>query len=330
MNMKRGVCIGVDTSCYTTSLAAVDEDGVLVAQQRRVLPVKQGECGLRQSDALYQHVLQLPELFRQLLSDLDKMGAYQVRCVCVSVAPRDAEGSYMPVFRAGHSFAKTIAACYAVPLYTTSHQMGHLLAATIASGIVYTTPFAAIHLSGGTCEMLRVDPDSFEAELLGATDDCSAGQLMDRTGVALGLAFPAGVHMEKLAQACSVQDPLQLHRIPASVRDLRVSFSGPTSALLRRIDAGDAPQLVAMQAYSVVARSLVKWMTHAYEHTGIEQMLLMGGVASSATLRRLVEERRKKQCRILRISYADSALASDNAVGVAICGARRLKLGGLT
>ena len=231
----------------------------------------------------------------------------------------------MPVFRAGHSFAQTIAACYAVPLYTTSHQTGHLLAATVASGIVYTSPFAAIHLSGGTCEMLRVEPDTFEAQLLGATDDSSAGQLMDRTGVALGLAFPAGIHMEKLAQACKVQDPLELHRIPVSVRDLQVSFSGPTSALLRQVAAAQSPCLVAMQAYSVVARTLVKWMTHAYERTGMDQMLLMGGVASSGTLRRLVEERRKKQCRALRISYADAALASDNAVGVAIYGARQLK-----
>lgn len=322
--MKRGVCIGVDTSCYTTSVAAVDENGVLLCQQREILPVKMGECGLRQSDALYQHVCKLPDLFRQLLSDLREICDYEVKCVCVSATPRSLEESYMPVFRAGHAFAKTMAECFCVPLYVTSHQIGHLLAGTHASNIHFGGDFLAIHLSGGTCEMLHVNHETYEGELVGETLDNSAGQMIDRIGVQMGLPFPAGVHMERLAGEFS-DETLDINDIPVSVRDMQVSFAGPASALKRRVESGADHAYVAMCTYSTVARTLVKWMANALKKTGVRDVLIMGGVASSSILRTLIAQRVQKQCRALRVHYAQSFLASDNAVGVAIYGALKHK-----
>lgn len=324
MSRDRGVCIGVDTSCYTTSLAAVDaQSGALLSQRRKILPVPMGQCGLRQSDALYQHVLQLPDLFRQLLSDLKEFAPYHVVCVSVSKTPRDVEDSYMPVFRAGTAFANVMADSFGVPLYETCHQTGHLLAATAGSGDEPERDFLAIHLSGGTCEMLRVKVADYYGELIGATDDISAGQLMDRVGVKLGLAFPAGVSMERLAASCGEKDPESIACVPVSVRGLRLSFAGPASALLRQADAGEDAALIALRAYSAVARTLCKWIKNASVQTGLSDVLLMGGVASSAVLRRILEDRLQKARVNVTMHYADPALASDNAVGVAIFGARR-------
>ena len=141
--------LGIDTSCYTTSVALV-EDG-RIAQERRLLSVAQGERGLRQSSALFQHVERLPEL-------LEALFAHSPGCVdgvCVSTRPRDAEGSYMPVFKAGECAARAIAAAQGVPLVETSHQQGHIRAALVDSGCG-EAEFVALHLSGGTTEAVFV------------------------------------------------------------------------------------------------------------------------------------------------------------------------------
>ena len=137
--------LGIDTSCYTTSVALAVEDGALLSR-RRLLDVEQGARGLRQSEALFQHVQRLPALLEDMLS---KAGEAQIACVCASARPRDAEGSYMPVFTAGTGFARAIAASLRVPFYETSHQQGHVRAAMEGAGAL-PEEFLALHLSGGT------------------------------------------------------------------------------------------------------------------------------------------------------------------------------------
>ena len=190
--------LGIDTSCYTTSVALV-EDG-RIAQERRLLSVAQGERGLRQSSALFQHVERLPEL-------LEALFAHSPGCVdgvCVSTRPRDAEGSYMPVFKAGECAARAIAAAQGVPLVETSHQQGHIRAALVDSGCG-EAEFVALHLSGGTTEAVFVG-QGLKTRLIAMSADLHAGQLVDRVGVALGLSFPAGPALEALARQGSAGD----------------------------------------------------------------------------------------------------------------------------
>ncbi|MBQ8653879.1 MAG: O-sialoglycoprotein endopeptidase, partial [Clostridia bacterium] len=187
------VVIGLDTSCYTTSAAAVTTDGRVIASCRKLLPVKEGERGLRQSEAVFIHVRQLPGRLEELAQHIRGM---EIAAVCVSRTPRDEEESYMPVFNAGDAQGRGLAAMLGVPCFASTHQRGHIAAAKVDSGI-HEGDLLAVHLSGGTTELLSLRGE--ELTLLGGTLDLHAGQVVDRTGVALGLPFPAGPHLEKLA-----------------------------------------------------------------------------------------------------------------------------------
>ncbi len=186
------VALGIDTSNYTTS-AAVSRDGRITFFRKKLLDVGNGERGLRQSDALFQHVTRLPEILEGISADgtPDAVG--------VSTKPRDAEGSYMPCFLAGVSAASSAASALGVPLYGFSHQRGHIAAALYSAGRedLLNGRFLAFHLSGGTHELLLCD--NGDIKITGKTLDISAGQLIDRVGVATGLGFPCGAEMEKLS-----------------------------------------------------------------------------------------------------------------------------------
>ncbi|MBE7000625.1 MAG: DNA-binding protein, partial [Ruminococcaceae bacterium] len=191
-------CIGFDTSNYTTSVASFSEGKQI--NIGKLLPVPESAKGLRQSDALFHHIRALPDLTSELIHSVG-CGA---DAVAVSVSPRRAEGSYMPCFLAGHTVAHTLAKGLGVELYIFSHQEGHLAAAAYSanSQVIFHTPFLAWHLSGGTTELLHCVPSDdlpFRVECIGGTRDISAGQCVDRAGVALGLQFPCGIALEKLS-----------------------------------------------------------------------------------------------------------------------------------
>ena len=196
--MKQGCFVGIDTSNYTTSAAVCDLDGNIVANLKSPLPVKEGERGLRQSDALFAHTKNMPELMERLSAVLEEYNVIAIGC---SQSPRSVEGSYMPCFLSGIATAKAMSAVTGAPLYTFSHQDGHIEAAYYSSGADICGDFAAFHVSGGTTEMLYVkrDGDGFSVELIGGTKDLNAGQCIDRTGVMMGLKFPCGAEMDKLA-----------------------------------------------------------------------------------------------------------------------------------
>ena len=188
---------GIDTSNYTTSAALCDENGKIVANIKIPLPVKEGERGLRQSDAVFAHIKNLPDITQKLK---EAIGGEKLAAVAVSSKPRDAEDSYMPCFLSGVSAAGMLAVGADVKLYQTSHQQGHIMAAYATSGAesadVFENygSFIAFHVSGGTteCVMVSKGDDAFEIKLLGGTADLNAGQAIDRIGVALGLKFPCG------------------------------------------------------------------------------------------------------------------------------------------
>ena len=298
--------LGIDTSNYTTSLAAVDENGVLF-NLKAPLPVKEGECGLRQSDALFAHTKNLPTLFeraRPLLADK------QVLAVGVSEKPRNAEGSYMPCFLAGVSAASGIASVGQLPLYTFSHQCGHLRAALLSAGKddLVSMPFGAFHISGGTTEMLLVTPDEkgFSTEIVGGTKDLNAGQLVDRTGVALGLAFPAGPALEKLASQYEGKIPMR----PVKTEDGFVHLSGVENQARKLLETEGSPALTAAFVLDHLARVIVA-MSRDFRKKHALPLLYAGGVMSNAYIRAYIEKN------VSESFFAEPALSADNAVGIA-------------
>ena len=303
--------LGLDTSCYTTS-AALCSAADPPRQQRRLLPVPAGERGLRQSEAVFAHVRQLPEVLLPLLESAEG----DIDCVCASASPRDGEDSYMPVFQVGVSQGRALAAALNVPFFTTTHQRGHIAAAQYGTGLTQDR-FVALHLSGGTTDVLLRNGDALTP--LGASLDLHAGQLVDRIGVALGLPFPAGPHLEQLAVKGQSSQA-----IPVSMDGLNCHLSGAEAQLLRMIETGRRPEDVAAEVYSLLCRTVLRLLQAAAEETGCRDMLLAGGVMSSQLLRQLLTERNDKRRAGLRLFFGRPEFSGDNAVGVALIGLERL------
>ncbi len=307
--MKRAV-LGIDTSCYTTSVACFGASGVLY-DGRTVLPVQKGARGLRQSEGVFLHTRQLPPLVEAALSAVSPETISAVAC---SRAPVDRGDSYMPVFLTGMGVARALAASLQVPLFSLDHQSGHIRAALIGHDALMARPFYAVHISGGTTDLLAVEgagPGAFSIEPLGCSEDLHAGQLVDRVGVLLGCGFPAGKQMESLARQATEKDL----RIPASVRALTCSLSGAETAAGRALAQGRPAAEVAYGVYDLLSRTLAKLLLNAVRQKGERPVLLCGGVASSLLLRELLSER----C-ALPLFFGESRFSSDNAVGVAALG----------
>ena len=292
--------LGLDTSNYTTSAALFD--GAVGENLGRLLEVRPGERGLRQSEALFQHVKRLPQILEALLRE-----SPDIRAVGASTRPRAVEGSYMPCFLAGESHGRGIAAALGVPFYPHSHQEGHLAAAAWSAGRLdlLDTPFLAWHLSGGTTELLLVKPKGYTvaAEIIGGTSDLSAGQLIDRTGVLLGLQFPAGKALDGLyPQADTCYEP------SVKLNDLTFSLSGMENRVKGLMEEGACPANVARVAIDAVSDVVCRATQEARRRYPGLPVLCSGGVASNTRLRAALSE----------AVFAQPQYSTDNAMGAAI------------
>lgn len=309
--------LGLDTSAYTTSMALVDEQENIILDKRVFLEVKRGERGLRQSDALFLHVKNLPSLFKSLSPDL----ASGVTAIAASAAPRNTDGSYMPVFLAGLGQAEVLSSFSRRPLFRVSHQEGHIMAGLrkYKKNLLHK-PFMAVHFSGGTSEILDVRDGAgsfFKVDILAEGSDLHAGQLVDRVGVAMGLPFPAGPHMEELARQAATGTV----NIPSQVDHRTFSFSGPEAAALRLIQQGALHSEIAFAVFRVIANTLAKTLLLCAEKSGVNDVLLVGGVMANSLIRERLQQRLEHPAVGLKLYYAEPALASDNAVGVAMLAA---------
>ena len=296
-------CLGFDTSNYTTSVACFDgKDGLNCS---RLLDVKLGELGLRQSDALFAHVKRLPELFA-LLKEQRDLGT--MTAVGVSTRPRPVEGSYMPCFLAGESQATVLAAALDVPLYRFSHQEGHIAASLWSSNRLelLEQPHLAWHLSGGTTELLLVEPwgKSARGTKIGGTTDISAGQLIDRTGKLLGLQFPAGKAIDALSQETDTKECFRV-----KCKDLTFSLSGVENKVMQYAE-GHSPAKTAAYALRSVIGAVLTATDHARKAYPGLPVVFSGGVASNSLLR--------QQATGFDAVFCPPQYATDNAMGIAV------------
>ena len=305
--------VGIDTSNYTTSVAAVDENLSIIANLKYPLPVRAGECGLRQSDAVFAHTKNLPEAFAALAPLLSE---YTPIAVGVSEKPRNQEDSYMPCFLTGVSAAEGISSVAKIPCYRFSHQCGHLMAAILGAGgeRILSAPFGAFHVSGGTTELVsaRFAGNGFSCDVVGGSRDLHAGQVIDRIGVLLGLAFPAGPALEKLAMSHAGKT----RKRKPSLDGCYCHLSGLENMAQDLLRETQDPAAVAAFVFDYIGASLLG-MTDAYlAFYGEMPMLYAGGVMSST----LLQKRLGGHCDAL---FAPPALSADNAVGIATLTAYR-------
>lgn len=295
--------LGIDTSNYTTSVAVFD--GKKVSQVKQMLKVKSGERGLRQSDAVFQHTLNMRCLFDELdIGCLDAVG--------VSTCPRNVEGSYMPCFLVGESVAVAVAKTNGLSLYKTSHQVGHILSALYSVGLLklIKNDFIAFHLSGGTTEALLVKPDKDEiikAEIIACSADLKAGQAVDRTGVLLGLNFPCGKELDKL----SLQSD-RVFNIRPSMKALDCSLSGVENKAKQMIQNGEKSEDVAKFVFDYISCTVSEMLKRVIEKYGNMPIVFSGGVSSNSVLRSTITES------FNNAFFAESEFSLDNAAGTAI------------
>ena len=302
--------IGFDTSNYTTSIAYFDgSDGVNCS---RLLPVKPGELGLRQSDAVFSHTKSLPELSGRLFSHVK---GHDVGAIAVSTRPRAVEGSYMPCFMVGFSHAKLLADSLGVPLFEVSHQQGHVAACLWSAGRLdlMDKPHLAWHLSGGTTELLLVEPDgkNVKCSHIGGTTDISAGQLIDRTGVMLDLPFPAGKHLDALSREAVNTDVFKV-KCPG----LEFSLSGVQNKV-QQYAQSNPPAETAAYALRCVCTAVLSATKNAQKvYPGLE-VVFSGGVASNSMLRQVMEP--------FGAVFSEPQFSTDNAMGVAVLAHRLME-----
>lgn len=312
------IFLGIDTSAYTSSLAVVDKEQRILADKRMLLEVKKGNRGLRQSEALFLHTKNLPFLFESIEALL-KDNKYKLQAIGVSTWPRRLKGSYMPVFMAGHAQARVLSAFSGVPLFEVSHQEGHIMAGIINEPAFMEKPeFLAVHFSGGTSEILHVKKEGYifkKIDLLAAGNDLHAGQLLDRVGVALGLSFPAGKELEKLACA---SNGVSFPSIPSAVREKSFSFSGAETRALALIKEGISPEDIAFALLRVIANTLEKSVLKEAKKLDIQDVLFVGGVMANSLIRKRLQDRLEHPAAGLNLYFAEPELSTDNAVGTAI------------
>ena len=296
--------IGIDTSNYTTSIAYFD--GIGGENCSKLLPVKQGELGLRQSDAVFAHIKSLPELSGRLFSNVQ---ADSITAVGVSTRPRAVDGSYMPCFMVGYSHAKMLSDALGVPMFEVSHQQGHVAASLWSADHLelMDTPHLAWHLSGGTTELLLVEPEgkNVVCTKIGGTTDISAGQLIDRTGQLLELPFPSGKHIDALSKEATMKETFKV-----KCNNMEFSLSGVQNKVQQFHAAHGVPAETAAYALRCVAKAVYLATEQALKAYPGLRVVFSGGVASNSMLREVISP--------LNPIFSQPQFSTDNAMGVAV------------
>lgn len=299
--------LGIDTSNYTTSAALFDDDTGTVTQKKMLLPVKSGEKGLRQSDAVFHHTVQLPQVLTELFSE--NPGAPD--CVGVSIFPRREKGSYMPCFLVGKAAAEAIRVSENKPLRTFSHQEGHIVAALFSAKRLdlLKETFLAFHVSGGTTEALLVKPNDtnlFSVRIVGQSLDLKAGQLIDRTGVMLSLPFPCGKDLEVLSEHSD-----KTYNVKPTMKGADCCLSGIENQCQAMFRKGESPADIAKFCMCSVLTALSEMVSVLRKEYGDLPVLFSGGVSSNKLLKKELTEK-------YGAIFAEPAFSADNAAGIAV------------
>ena len=303
--------LGIDTSNYTTSCALFDSETRKVKSLKKLLPVKSGEKGIRQSDAVFHHTKQLPQLIEELFCESPKID--YVSCSC---APRSAKDSYMPCFLVGESAAKMLSAACDIPCYTTSHQCGHILAALYSCDrldlAVSGERFIALHVSGGTTDLLlcKANKDKeLDISQIGGSLDLKAGQAVDRTGVMLGLDFPCGQELEKLALKSS-----RSFKLRPVIKWTSCCLSGLENLCRDMLDKGEDRCDIARFCLEYIGISVRDITRNALDQYGQMPVVFAGGVMSDSLIKDILADSFDSY-------FASPEFSCDNAAGVAFFGA---------
>lgn len=306
--------LGIDTSNYTTSAALFDSEANTIIQSKKLLPVKAGELGLRQSDAVFAHVKQLGDMVQNIFAEYGG----KITAIGVSTRPRDIDGSYMPCFLVGEMAANCLGAALKVPVLPFAHQQGHVAAALYSAGRLdlFRERFIAFHLSGGTTEALLVEPSAeriIRCTKIGGSMDLKAGQAVDRVGVMLGLPFPAGKYLEELALKSD-----RKFKIKPVMKGTECCLSGIENKCRKMLENGEKPEDTALFCLKSVEAALCGMTDAMLSEYCKLPLVYAGGVMSNCIIRNTIKNKYGG-------IFAKPEFSSDNAAGIAVLAAEAYK-----
>ena len=229
----------------------------------------------------------------------------------------------MPVFFAGESYARSIAAALDIPLFTFSHQEGHIEAVKAFSKHSDGQEILACHFSGGTSELLHVidNGHGYDIEIVGGSKDIAFGQVIDRAGVAMGMRFPAGEEMDKLAL-----DSKEISNIltPVKVKEGWLNLSGIDTQMKRALEDSNTGSLsmLTTELFTKLSDAMCAMISDAVRQTGINNVIMAGGVSSSRFMRERITE--KLTSSETDVEFSSGELSQDNAIGVAVLGGKQI------
>lgn len=297
--------LGIDTSNYTTSVALIDGNNKVV-QKKRLLPVKDGERGIRQSDAVFHHTKAYPELLEELLKDVSE----PITAIGVSVTPTTEKGSYMPCFLVGESVATSLSSALKVPLFKFSHQQGHIAAALYSANKteLFNSKFIAFHVSGGTTDAVLCESENNTLKItpVASSNDLKAGQAVDRIGVKMGLLFPCGKELEKLALKSE-----KIYKNKIKLYDGDCSLSGLENKCLKMLENGESKEDTAKFLLTYIADTLSEMVKNIFSEYGELPLVFAGGVMSNSIIREIITSR-------FSAFFAEPEFSCDNAAGIAV------------
>lgn len=307
--------LGIDTSNYTTSVAVIDDKDNIVVDLRQVLRVKKGKKGLRQQEAVFQHVNNIPILIEEMVKLID---VFKIDTVSCSSQPRNLPESYMPVFLVGRGQAITISKLLNVKFKEYSHQEGHIAAGIMNSQLEVCKNFLSLHISGGTTELLLVKNvnKQLDIKIIGGTLDISVGQLIDRIGVELELPFPCGKHMDLMAREGEKLDI----NVPINIKDKTWFNLSGMENLFKNLLQNNSYKIedIFYTLFDIIGSFLYKIILNGSKYYNLDSVLITGGVSSNSIIRTLLTEKLLKHG--IRSYFPEKSLCTDNAVGIAYLG----------
>ncbi|HJW24762.1 MAG TPA: tRNA (adenosine(37)-N6)-threonylcarbamoyltransferase complex transferase subunit TsaD [Rhodocyclaceae bacterium] len=315
--------LGVESSCDETGIALYDSEAGLLSHALHSQVAMHAEYGgVVPELASRDHIRRIVPLLREALKQSDR-SLMDVDAIAYTQGPGLAGALLV-----GCAFAEALGVALGKPTLPVHHLEGHLLSPLLSSRPP-TFPFVALLVSGGHTQLMRVTGVG-RYELLGETLDDAAGEAFDKSAKLLGLPYPGGALLSRLAE----QGRPGVYELPRPMLhsgDLNFSFSGLKTAVLTlvREQGGNLDETFKADAarafQEAIVEVLVKKSLKALKQTGLNQLVVAGGVGANRQLReRLDAEARRRR---FKVYYPELEFCTDNGAMIALAGALRLQAG---
>ena len=314
------IVLGVESSCDETGIALYDtERGLLAHALHSQVAMHEAYGGVVPELASRDHVRRAIPLLEQVLAESGE-SVSSIDAIAYTQGPGLAGALLV-----GASVANGLALALNKPVIGVHHLEGHLLSPLLAAQPP-SFPFVALLVSGGHTQLMRVD-DVGEYTMLGETLDDAAGEAFDKSAKLLGLGYPGGPAISRLAES---GDPsmFELPRPMLHSKNLDFSFSGLKTAVLTLVKKQEGELTETIRA--AIARAFVEAIVEvlvakclaAIKQTGMKRLVIAGGVGANAQLRKALNEAAVKKR--FEVFYLDLALCTDNGAMIALAGALRI------